>query len=60
MDQPKDIDNKDKNEFVGRIGNGFGKPDLLAVNTNAKELCDLITPASWRFFKILEIPTDFL
>ena len=47
-------------EFVGRMGSGYGKPDLTDINSDVKHLHELVTPASWRFFEILGISGDFL
>ena len=58
--QPKDGDDRDEFEFVGRHSMKYGKPDLLAVNIDAKSLSELVTPASWRFFHILKISPNFL
>ena len=60
LHQPKDADDKSELQFVGRHGAGYGKPDLLAVNIDANELHELVTPASWRFFKILGFSSEFL
>ena len=60
LQQKKQADNIKKEEFVGRMGSGYGKPDLQAINTEAKHLHELVTPASWRFFDILGISEDFL
>jgi hypothetical protein len=60
LEQPDDADNEEQKEFIGRHGTGYGKPDLLAVNVDAKELHELVTPASWRFFKILGVASSFL
>ncbi len=47
-------------DLIGRFGVDFVKPDSSDVNTAAKELDDLLTPASWSFFEILGFSTDFL
>ena len=60
LKQPKTFDNHDTEEYVGRIGTGYGKQDLHSVNSCAKNLCELITPASWQFFSILGISSNFL
>ena len=60
LQQQKQADNKEMEEFVGRIGSGYRKPDLQAINTEAKHLHDLVAPASWRFFDILGISENFL
>ena len=60
FEQPNDVDNEANFQFVGCFGTGYGKPDLLSVNTDAMELTDLVSPASWRFFKILGMSPDFL
>ena len=60
LEQPKDCENEEELQYVGRHGTDYGKPDLMAVNVNAESLSDLVTPASWRFFKILGFSSDFL
>ncbi len=60
LQQQKQADNIKMEEFVGRMGSGYGKPDLQAINTEAKHLHELVTPVSWRFFEILGISEDFL
>lgn len=61
LEQPTDdTDSEAELQFVGRHGTGYGKPDLLAVNIDSSELSDLVTPASWRFFKILSLSTEFI
>ena len=59
-EQPSDADDPMERTFVGRHGTDYGKPDLLAVNTNVESLVQLVTPASWIFFRILGINPDFL
>lgn len=54
FEQTHDAENEAKFQFVGRHGAGYSKPDLVAVSIDARELSDLVTPASWRFFKILD------
>ena len=49
-----------ESKVVGRIGAGFGKPDLQTINTDATSLHELVTPASLRFFEILGFENDFL
>ena len=59
LEQPREV-SMEAQGFVGRIGNGFGKPDLLSINFDAKHLHELVSPASWRFFDIFGVPHDFL
>ena len=60
LQQRKQEDNIEMEEFVGRMGSGCGKPDLSAINTDAKHLHELVTPASWRFFEMFGISNDLL
>ena len=56
----QDSDPDDGEQLLGRHGTGFGKPNLSLVNIEGKHLQDFVTPASWRFFRIMEISTEFL
>ena len=60
LEQPNDVGNEADFQFVGCYGTGYGKPHLLSVNIEAIKLTDLVSPASWKFFKILGISPDFL
>ena len=56
LEQPADdTDSETELQFMGCYGTG-----LLAVNIDTKELSDFVTPASWRFLKILSISMEFM
>ena len=51
LEQTNNVEDVERMEFVGRYGTSFGKPDLLSINMDARELTDVVSPASWRFLK---------
>ena len=46
--------------FTDRMGSGWGKPDLAAVDVTKVHLGDYVTGDSRMFFKTMKLSTDFL